>query len=242
MPEPAVHVHPSLDSLSRAAAARATLLLRTAPDGPITLALSGGSTPRPFHRELATTYREDIPWERLHVFWGDERFVPFDASGNNARMAFETLLNDVPIPPDQIHRIPTEDDDPEHAAARYEAELHRFFEGREARFDLMVMGVGDDGHTASLFPDHPALHETERWVRAVRAPTYITPPVRITMTLPLINQSRCVLFLVSGEKKKSPMEAILREGSAAGYPAARVTATESVDWFLDEAAYPWQSS
>ncbi|HXF70791.1 MAG TPA: 6-phosphogluconolactonase [Thermoflexus sp.] len=196
------------EALSRAAA---TLFARRARQairrsGRFAVALSGGQTPRQAYEWLARSpCRDAVEWDRVHVFWGDERCVPFEDPRNNARMAFEALLNHVPIPQDQIHPIACADD-PKAAAARYERILRDFFGERPARFDLVFLGLGEDGHTASLFPFSPALEEQVRWVVAVEEAT----PPRVTLTFPLLNQARLVAFLVSGANKAGILREVLR--------------------------------
>ncbi len=241
MNEPVVHVFASRDALCSAAAAHAAELMRATPPGSrFSLALSGGSTPRPFHHQLATTHRDVIPWDRVHIFWGDERFVPPNHADSNMRMAEETLLRHIPIPEANIHRVHTDQATPARAAADLETELNGFFpEAGTIGFDLMIMGLGEDGHTASLFPGDPVLHEQRRWAAVVMSPPDAPARWRITLTLPLINQSKHIFFLVSGEEKREPLNQILRhpEKAAVAYPAARVKAREPVVWYVDSAAY-----
>ncbi len=193
------------EALSRAAAAlfvrRARTAIRRA--GRFAVALSGGQTPRRAYEWLACPpFRDAVEWTRVHVFWGDERCVPFEDPRSNARMAHEALLDHVPIPRSQIHPIVCAGD-PEAAAARYEAALRDFFGERPPRFDLIFLGLGEDGHTASLFPFSPALEEQARWVAAVEGPDI----PRVTLTFPVLNQARWVVFMVAGANKA----AILRE-------------------------------
>ncbi len=183
--------------------------------GRVTLALSGGSTPRALYALLAGDhFRSRVPWPRVHVFWGDERCVPPDHSESNYRMAREALLDVVPIPAQNIHRMPGEGKDHARAAADYEQTLKAFFrvpEGEWPRFDLILLGMGEDGHTASLFPGTAALMEHERWVTAnyvEKLGTY-----RLTLTVPVINHAANVVFLVSGESKASVLREVL-EGKA----------------------------
>jgi 6-phosphogluconolactonase len=169
--------------------------------GRFAVALSGGSTPRELYRLLAEPpYRETVPWSRTYVFFGDERCVPPDDPRSNYRMAMETLLGRVPVPGGQIFRITGEAKDPARAAAAYEAELRGMFakEG-SPRFDLVLLGIGPDGHTASLFPGSPLLEETSRWVAADFVPKLGS--WRITLTLPALNAARRILFLIAGQDK-----------------------------------------
>jgi 6-phosphogluconolactonase len=240
MPEPTLHVFDDLHALAHAAAARTVALIRDLPaNRPVSLALSGGSTPRPFHEALAGAFRDAVPWSRVHLFWGDERFVPPDDPDSNLAMARETLIRHVPVPPSNVHPIPTATASPEASALAYETTLQAYFaDVSGAGFDVLILGMGDDGHTASLFPDAQALHEVERWAVPVDAPAHAAPRARITLTLPLINQSRHVLFLVAGAAKHDALHAILDTPVAAEarLPAARVTARASLAWYADRAA------
>lgn len=239
MTRPTINVYETVEALGEAAADQTAALIQALPEGErFTLALSGGSTPRPLHRALAAKYRDVIAWDRVHLFWGDDRFVPPDDEKSNYRMARETLLDHVPIPEENVHRMPTDVGTPEEAAAAYEQELKAFFGGDgPPPFDLMIMGMGPDGHTASLFPGSAALRERERWVVGVEAPQHIGPHVpRITLTLPVINHSKRLFYLVAGENKHEPLRAILNgEPGAGSYPTAHVHARQALIWFLDKA-------
>ncbi|MBS1564717.1 MAG: 6-phosphogluconolactonase, partial [Bacteroidetes bacterium] len=161
-----------------------------------TLVLSGGSTPKKLHTILAASpYKEQIDWSKLHIFWGDERAVPFDDVRNNAKMAFDTLLDKVPVPRNQIHIMDTKLD-PESAATEYERVLRRYFDEEGATFDLVLLGMGDDGHTLSLFPGKPIIHEEKKWAAAY----YLKEQnmFRITLTAPIVNRAHKVAFLVTG--------------------------------------------
>jgi 6-phosphogluconolactonase len=171
-----------------------------------TVALAGGSTPRQLYARLAAA---QIDWESVHIFWGDERCVPPGHPDSNFRMAEETLLGVISIPAGNIHRIPGEFP-AEEAAQKYEAELRIFFGGVTPRFDLVLLGLGGDGHTASLFPGNPAVRERTRWVVGVRHDTPPEPLVdRITLTLPVLNAAANVLFLVSGAGKADRLAQVL---------------------------------
>ncbi len=173
-------------------------------NGRARIAVSGGSTPKAAFQLLADPdqpFRKRMPWEALELFWVDERTVPPDHAESNYRMTREALLDHVPLRPDQVHRMEGELD-PEVAAARYESELRNSFrlEGAETpRFDLISLGMGDDGHTASLFPHTAAIHEMSRLVTANQVPQKDT--WRITLTWPVINQARSVFFLIGGSDK-----------------------------------------
>ncbi len=264
---PDVQVFPDLEALSMAAARDAGALAREAVvrSGRFVMSLAGGSTPRRFYSILA---EQSIPWAGVHVFWGDERLVSPDDESSNYHMAREALIDRVPIPASHVHRIRTESGSAETAAATYRTELTAFFElpspchlaGLETAFDLTILGVGKDGHTASLFPGSPAL-ELQDWAIPVEAPRGVTPRQRVTLSLTALNASRCVYFLAAGADKAEPVAAALaaaeaRRGSrrraaaeeaaaaaendgsapAPPPPAALVTPRHASIWFLDEAA------
>ncbi|MES1245962.1 MAG: 6-phosphogluconolactonase [Acidobacteriota bacterium] len=199
--------------LTREAAEEITRIAEAsiASQGRFTIALSGGSTPKPVYRLLAEEpYRDRILWDRVHVFWGDERHVPPDHPQSNFGMAHDELLSKVPLPPGNIYRVRAEKADAERVAREYEWTLRSAFnldEGEAPRFDLALMGLGPDGHTASLFPGSDAVREKTRlvmapWVSAQSA-------FRITMTLPVFNRAACALFVVSGEEKAEALRSVL---------------------------------
>ena len=209
--------------------------------GRFTLALSGGSTPRAAYARLAIgAWRRGTgdwqlatsDWRLVHILWGDERCVPPDDPRSNYRMAKEALLDRVPIPRDQIHRIRGEDD-PQKAAMDYERELRDLLTNG---LDLVLLGLGEDGHTASLFPGQPAVHETERWVMAVPAPT--GDMWRVTLTPAAINLARNVTFVVSGATKAQRLEQVL-EGPFTPdlLPAQAIHPSQGrLIWMVDAAA------
>lgn len=233
-----VHVFPDLQALSAAAAEALAAVAREAvsEQGRFTLALAGGSTPRGLYEALATGYRDSFAWSALHVFWGDERFVSPDEPASNQRMAREALLSRVPVPPSQVHPFPTALPDARAAAAAYETELRLVFTGDWPRFDLILLGLGDDGHTASLFPGSPAIAESQRWVTLGEAPTQ--PRTRLTLTLPVLNHAARVWFLVSGASKREALRrALSRAEPLAACPAAGVQPTDGeLVWWVDQAA------
>lgn len=200
------------------------------------VSLSGGSTPRALYALLASeAFKDRFPWQRVSWFWGDERFVPHDHPDSNYRMAREAMLAKVPVPAANIYPIPT-DGTPETAAQRYEQSLQEAYEARildpaTPLFDVMLLGLGEDGHTASLLPGSEVLKERERWVVAVRRGR---PEVRITLTYPVIESSRHVAFLVEGAGKAAMLAAIRAGGSQV--PAARVRPVGELIWFVDRAA------
>ena len=207
--------------------------------GRFTLALSGGSTPKNLYTLLATNARTSLPWDRTYFFWSDERHVPPSDPESNYRMAEEAMLSKVPVAASNVFRVPTENPDAAAAAEAYEQTLRKFFTveaGQVPRFDLILLGMGPDGHTASLFPETAALRERSRLVVANWVEKLKTS--RITFTLPLLNAARCVAFLVSGTDKASVLHEVL-EGNAPGeqYPAKLVRPADGkLIWFLDRAA------
>ncbi len=211
--------------------------------GTCTVALAGGNTPRAAYETLAGgDHRKSMPWPQVHFFWGDERMVPPDHELSNFRMAQEALLQHVSVPPENIHRIKGELA-PENAAQDYRAELQRFFEPRAALsasrfpiFDLILLGLGEDGHTASIFPGTHAVWENSRTAIAVFVPHL--NQWRVTLTLPVLNQSRQVAYLISGKAKAQIVAAILKsEHDRVPWPAARVRpAHGELHWLLDAEA------
>ncbi len=228
--------------LARAAAERVAALSQQAlaARGRLRIALAGGSTPRPAYALLADPpYRDAIGWSAVEVFWGDERCVRPDHPMSNYRMAHETLLFRVPIPPEQVHRMRGELTDPDAAAQEYEETLRAAFgvhSGGLPRFDLILLGLGPDGHTASLFPGTAAIRETRRWVVGHWVQQILAS--RLTFTPLLVNAAHHVLFMVSGASKAEVLHAVL-EGPAdpSRLPAQAVRPTDgAVEWLLDQAA------
>lgn len=199
------------------------------------MALSGGNTPRLLYQRLASPeYRNRIEWRRVELFWGDERFVPHNDPRSNYRMARETLLAHAPVLIDHIHPIPTEGD-PDIAARKYEGVLKGIYGAdslSQSRplFDLVLLGLGDDGHTASLFPGSPALDEHTHWVLAVEG----KDEPRITLTYPALQSAGAVVFVADGADKADAV-ARVRSGDKT-LPAARLKARGEVLWFIDRAA------
>jgi 6-phosphogluconolactonase len=235
MAETEIQVFELVDGLQEAAARHATEVLEATTTGQdVRIALSGGSTPKRFHELLAES--EGIDWSRVHVYWGDERTVPPTDAESNYRMARETLLDLVEIPESQIHRMRGELD-PGEAAKEYERTLRETFGVAPPdvpRFDLNILGVGGDGHTASLFPGTSALDERERWVVANHVPQQGT--WRITLTYPVLNAAKLTLVLVSGEGKADAIGRIFDPNAADKPPAAFVQPEGQMIWLLDEAA------
>lgn len=204
--------------------------------GPFRVSLSGGSTPKALFALLASdAFIGRFPWSRVSWYWGDERFVPYDHPESNYRMTREAMLSKAPVPPENIHPVPA-DGTPEAAALRYEQTLQAAYgaerlDPTRPLFDMTLLGLGPDGHTASLLPGEPVLDERTRWVAAV---SHGRPEVRITMTYPVIESSRQVAFLVAGKEKATIFNSIRRGGS--DVPAARVNPVGDLVWFVDRAA------
>jgi 6-phosphogluconolactonase len=207
--------------------------------GRFTIALSGGSTPKNMYTLIAANASATLPWDQMFFFFGDERHVPPDDPDSNYRMVKESLLLTAPIPPANVFRVPAENPNADAAAQAYEQTLRKFFAlapGEFPRFDLILLGIGPDGHTASLFPETAALHEKSRLVVANWVEKLNTS--RITLTLPVLNAARCVAFLVSGIDKAAALHEVL-EGKAPAekYPSKFVQPSEGkLIWFVDRAA------
>ena len=207
--------------------------------GRFTIALSGGSTPKNLFNLLATNARNALPWDRMYFFWGDERHVPPTDPDSNYRMADEVMLSKVPVPAGNVFRMDAENPDAARVAEDYEKTLRKFFQlapGDVPQFDLILLGMGPDGHTASLFPGTAALQEKSRlvvsnWVEKLKTN-------RLSFTLPVLNAARCVAFLVSGTDKASVLKTVLEENaSGEQYPAKLVNPSAGkLIWFLDRAA------
>jgi 6-phosphogluconolactonase len=198
--------------------------------------LSGGNTPKSLYHLLSTEdYKNKIDWTRIQFYWGDERYLPFNDERNNAHMAFEELLNKVPVNKDHIHVIPTHPD-PISAANEYEELLHKTFPGGNQSFDLVLLGIGDNAHTASLFPGYDVILEKKHWVRSY----YLEEQMmyRITLTAPVINLAKKVAFLVTGESKARALQNILEQYyNPSLWPAQLIQPHNGKpDWWLDEAA------
>jgi 6-phosphogluconolactonase len=199
--------------------------------GSFSVALAGGSTPKALYELLATEYRDALEWEEIHAFFGDERIVPPDHEDSNYRMAQHALLSQVPV--GSVRRMRGELD-PREAAALYEQELRTFF-GGPPRFDLVLLGIGEDGHTASLFPNTPALDVTDRFV--VENPVEKLGTFRLTLTLPAINAAKRLVFLVAGEGKAGALKKILEgDTNPHEYPAKLVRQEGEATWMVDRAA------
>ena len=229
----------SLGAANRELAANLAAILQTeaATKGHATLVLTGGSTPQGLYQELAAA---PLPWRQIHLFWGDERFVPQDHPDSNYRMAKTTLLDRLELPPANIHPMVTGlDVTPTAAAARYEQALREFFGLRATDsplfpvFDCVLLGMGTDGHAASLFPGSPQLAERQRWTVAT-APAGTPSIPRITLTLPVLNHARRVIFLISGPRKRQILDEIVGATATAmlHYPAARIDTPTQILWYV----------
>jgi 6-phosphogluconolactonase len=243
--KPEIRCFPKLSDLSRAAAEFICEIAEEAikERNIFTLILSGGSTPRLLYEELASqAISKRIDWQHTHLFWGDERFLPADHPDSNFALAFKALISNVDLPPANINRILTESRSVHAAAEDYEKTLRHFFRTSAGNkedthlpsLDLVLLGLGQDGHTASLFPGDEALEEKNRWVVAVDGVRASPPVPRITLTLPFLNKADCVIFLVSGSRKKEVFEEIMNNPGTAAYPAARVIPSGRLLWFIDE--------
>jgi 6-phosphogluconolactonase len=225
-------------------AAAAEEVVRTANEavakrGRFSIALSGGSTPKNLYNLLATNARTALPWDRMFFFWGDERHVPPNDPDSNYRMADEIMLSKIPVAAGNVFRIKAENADAAAVAEAYEQTLRKFFAlepGQFPRFDLILLGMGPDGHTASLFPGTAALQERSRLVVANWVEKMKTH--RITLTLPVLNAAHCVAFLVSGTDKATVLRAVLEENvPAEQYPSRLVRPSDGkLIWLIDRAA------
>lgn len=242
---PTVNRLPDLEALSQAAARDLTTDIRETlrTQDHYTLALAGGSTPRPLYELLARETEGPLPWSQIHLFWGDERFVPPDHPKSNAHMAADVLINAVPIPTHQVHPMPTHMESPDEAAAVYTETLQHYFSDRSATFDTVLLGLGADGHTASLFPETgtPEQRRTDAaWVRPVTAPPRHEISSRLTCTLPTLNGARRAVFLAAGEEKRDALTQVLDRADSS-LPAAQIHPRDALLWYVDAAARPHPS-
>lgn len=241
---PAIQVASNVQQLSRLAAEEFVRLAVEAvrEQGQFTVALAGGSTPLTLYSLLASCdepFKAQLPWERSYFFWGDERHVPPDHPDSNYRMAREAMLASVPVPTEHIHRIKSENADAAKAAAEYEETLRKFFrvtEGQSPRFDLILLGVGPDAHTASIFPGSPVIDEKRRLVVATWVEKFNSS--RITLTPPVLNNAATVIFLVAGREKAWALHEILQaDDEPERLPAQLVRANKGrVLWLVDQEA------
>jgi 6-phosphogluconolactonase len=233
---PDVRVFPSAQALSAAAAAWVAdeLADSVSARGRASFVLSGGSTPRPLYELLAGQFKNRIPWPGVHVFWSDERYVPHDHPLSNYRMVKGALLDHASIPPAQVYPMPTRFPEPQAAARDYETTVAHYFSGTPPVFDVVLLGIGADGHTASVFPGSSAI-TSARFVMAVTAPA--EQPSRLTLTLPVIASARRIGVLVTGAGKAAALAAAL--GGKSELPAAVLARTASTAvWWVDRDARP----
>jgi 6-phosphogluconolactonase len=240
---PEIHIVADANELSREAAAEFVRQATAAVQSKnfFTVALSGGSTPRSLYSLLANdaALRAQVPWDKIHFFWGDERHVPPDHADSNYRMAREAMLAIAPVPAAYMYRVEAEHPDANQVAAAYEQTLRKFFQipaGQIPQFDLILLGMGPDGHTASLFPGTVALHEQTRLVVANWVEKFNS--YRITFTLPLLNNAACVVFLVSGAEKAETLRLVLQdEEQPRRFPSQLVRPIQGrLLWLIDRAA------
>jgi 6-phosphogluconolactonase len=235
-----LRIYPDNEALIEAAARRWLALAdgAIAARGRFHVALSGGGTPRTLYRRLAQSpFAERVGWDRVHVYFSDERTVPPDHEDSNYRMAKEALLDHVAIPATQIHRMEGESLDPHAAAAKYTRILTKnlpLSSQGVAQFDLLMLGLGQDGHVASLFPATPVLHERARLVEAVHVEKLQT--WRITLTLPMIDHARQVMVLVSGADKAAILRDVFTTRRTPPYPVQLINPQGALEWYLDQAA------
>ena len=233
-----VRVFATLQELSLQAAETSVRAIEDAVGarGRCSLVLSGGNTPRPLYTLLAMDFRDRIPWADVHVFWADERYVPAGDAASNYRMAREALLDHVPCPADNVHPMPTHFASPDAAAVAYEATLRAHFQTAWPSFDVVYLGIGEEGHTASLFPESTGIEEPVRWVIAVETPA--DPPRRITLTLPALLRAANTHVLVVGPEKSSALRHVLTgDPDPIHWPAAGVRSTAgTLIWWVDRTA------
>ena len=238
MREPRLRVFPDLETLSLAAADALAEQIHAAvrERARCAVVLTGGRTPRRLYEILAGRFGATIPWKQVDLFWGDERYVPYDDPRSNYRLARLALLDHVAVPPENVHPMPTYHADPQEAAAEYEQVLRDYLADGTAQLDVVLLGLASNGHVASLFPHHRALREERRWVTAVEVEA--DPPQRLTLTFPIINQTVAVFFLVAGATKAQAVAQAHQPGNRIeDVPATDVApASGDVTWWLDGAA------
>lgn len=233
-----LHIEKDLSALSHELAdwIRDYILQTLQKQDRFTWALSGGNTPKQLYELLATApYREQIPWDKLHLFWGDERDVPYKDPRNNAKMTYDMLLDHVPVAATQVHIMRT-DIPPEQSAAEYAKILHQYFDHTVTSFDLVLLGMGDDGHTLSLFPGTSIIHETETWTNAYYLPAQ--EMYRISLTTPVVNRAARIAFLASGNNKAIALKEVLQGTFDPDKFPSQIIQPRSgeLHWFVDEAA------
>lgn len=236
--KPRIDVSPDFEGLAHRVA-QWVVDLACATPGRFAIALSGGSTPKRLYQLLAASpLVEAMPWQRVHLFWGDDRFVPWDDPNSNYAMAREAMMAHVPIPPENVHGIVFEGT-PQTAADAYERTLKSYYgadvlDPARPLFDVMLLGMGPDGHTASLFPGKPALDEKQHWVTGVPEPGLNPFVPRVTLTYPALESARSVAFVAAGADKTTMMRRVL--AGEHDLPSARVSPVGELVWFIDRAA------
>ncbi len=240
MSEREILIFPTAEALAEAAAGRITDLAEAAGrHGRCLVALSGGSLPPRVHHMLATQpLRARVPWERLSIIWADERYVPLDSPDSNYRMARETLLDHAPIPPSQVYPVPTGYATAELAAAAYDSQIQSLLAAHAGQIDIALLGMGPDGHTASLFPGFPQLDAPEGELAIAVADAPKPPPTRISLTPAALNRAATAIFLVAGADKAAKVRDALRGPYNPYETPAQVVrpAAGHVIWMLDQAA------
>jgi 6-phosphogluconolactonase len=233
-----LHIHKNPDELSHALAAwiATEIETRLKHSDRFTWVVTGGNSPKQLYEILSSgDYKNRIDWKKLHIFWGDERVVPFADDRNNARMTYQYLLNRVPVVKNQVHIMNTAVS-PEQAAADYQKILHKYFSNTGPSFDLVLNGMGDDGHTLSLFPHTEVITEKYAWVKSF----YLEPQqmYRITLTAPIVNRARTVAFLTFGANKANALKEVLQGNkNVEQYPSQVIQPEDGeLHWWVDEAA------
>jgi len=244
-PRTSVHLFPDLEALSRAATQRVVSHIgRVLTERETyTLALAGGSTPQRLYELLAGVYSGSLPWERVHLFCGDERCVPHDDPASNYRLARRTLIDSIDIPSDNVHPVP-ETGSPQERAHAYADTLQAYFDSPNATFDAALLGLGGDGHTASIFPPVETNDEDDEspdWVQVTQAPPDADVRTRITCSLPVLSGSSQALFLVAGSHKQEAVKRVLDDEDPS-LPATHVRPRHQCSWFIDRAARPSEAS
>lgn len=215
--------------------------------GFFTVALAGGNSPKKIYNLLAKKFAKKIDWNKVFIFWGDDRYIPHTDRESNYKMVYDNLISKINIPQQNIFRIPVEIYPPENSALLYEKIMKKFFftvrqvdsDKQLPIFDLIMLGIGVDGHTASLFPGHRAVNEQKRWVVHVKAHARVTLRDRITITIPVINNAKNVMFVISGAGKGKIIKNILENKDKGKiYPASRINLKEGQTvWFIDKKIY-----
>jgi 6-phosphogluconolactonase len=236
--QPRIDVSPDFEGLAHRVAQWITDLACATP-GRFAIALSGGSTPKRLYQLLAAApLREAMPWERVHLFWGDDRFVPWDDPNSNYGMAREAMIAHVPLPPGNVHGIAFRGSAAD-AAGEYEDLLKSFYGGdtldpARPLFDVVLLGMGPDGHTASLFPGKPAVEERHRWAIDVPEPGLNPHVPRVTLTYPALDSAKSAAFVAAGADKTAMMRRVLADERE--LPSARISPVGELVWFVDRAA------